>query len=59
MLASESSTVYHLVSKLSDKEKFKVVLKRYLNTHIFCSVDEFLGLKRTHNPFRGYCTYIV
>jgi hypothetical protein len=32
---------------ISDKkEKFKVALKRYLNTHTFYSVDEFLQFKK-------------
>jgi hypothetical protein len=47
VLASKSSAHYHLVSKtISDKkETFKVALKRYLNTHTFYSVDEFLQFR--------------
>jgi hypothetical protein len=30
---------------MNEKAKFKVVLKRYLNTHSFYSVDEFLMSK--------------
>jgi hypothetical protein len=31
---------------LHKKEKFKVALKSYLNTHTFYSVDEFLQFKK-------------
>jgi hypothetical protein len=37
---------------ISDKkEKFKVALKGYLNTHTFYSVKEFLQFKKDSNPF--------
>jgi hypothetical protein len=31
-----------LKSLMNEKAKFKIALKQYLNTHSFCSVDEFL-----------------
>jgi hypothetical protein len=39
-------------------EKFKVALKRYLNTPFILLMNSY-SIKRTHNPFRGYCAYIV
>jgi hypothetical protein len=47
ILTSKSSTVLTLSLKtISDKkETFKVVLKRYLNSHFYFTVDEFLQLK--------------
>jgi hypothetical protein len=43
ILASKYSTVYHQVSKVMNKKaQFKVAQRRYLNTHFFYSVDEFL-----------------
>jgi hypothetical protein len=43
MQGSKFSTVYHQISSLANKKaQFKVALKRYLITHSFYSVDEFL-----------------
>jgi hypothetical protein len=38
---------------MNEKVEFKVALKRYLNTHSFYSVDEFLSSK---NDSKGSCT---
>jgi hypothetical protein len=39
---------------MNEKAKFKEALKRYLNTHSFYSVDEFV-VSKTH-PLKGLCT---
>jgi IS1 family transposase len=41
-----------LTSLVNKKSQFKVALKRYLNTHSFYSVDEFLMLKND-----AWCIY--
>jgi hypothetical protein len=35
-----------LKSLKNEKARFKITLKRYLNTHSFCSVDEYLLSKK-------------
>jgi hypothetical protein len=47
MLASKFSTVYHPILEvfMNKKAQLKVALKRYLNTHCFYSVEEFLMFK--------------
>ena len=46
MLASKFSSVCHLVwQSLSEKETFKVAIRKYFNTHSFYSVREFFMCK--------------
>jgi hypothetical protein len=41
------SMICHLISSLMKQEaRFKIALKRYLNTHSFYSVDEYLLSKK-------------
>jgi hypothetical protein len=40
------------------KSQFKVALKRYLNTHSFYSVEEFLMLKNESYVFFSLCTVV-
>jgi hypothetical protein len=40
-------------SLMNEKAGFKIALKRYLNTHSFYSVDEYLLFKKMTDPFKG------
>jgi hypothetical protein len=53
-----SSSCNHLRTAVIDSVA-AVVLKIHLDTHPFYSADKFMQFKRTHNPFRGYCTCTV
>jgi len=44
MLVSKFSTIYDIVLK-NEKAKFKVALRKYLNTDSLYSVDEFFMCK--------------
>jgi hypothetical protein len=49
MLGSKFSVLGHLISKVLWTKKLdlkKIALKRYLNTHSFYSVDEYLLSKK-------------
>jgi hypothetical protein len=47
-----SSSLKSLMNKMV---QFKVTLIRFLHTHFFCSVYEFLVLTVTHNFVKGVC----
>jgi hypothetical protein len=44
----------NLRSAMNKKAQFKVALKRYLNTHSFYPVEEFLTFKMTHNVWKRF-----
>jgi hypothetical protein len=43
---------------INEKIQFKVPVKRYLITHSFYSVDEFVNLQITHNACKGFLVLI-
>jgi hypothetical protein len=49
----------NLRSLMNKKAQFKVALKRYLNTHSFYPVEEFLTFKMTHGMCKSFFPPVV
>jgi len=58
MLASKSSSLPSNLRSLMNKQtQFKVALKRYLNTHSFYSVEEFLTFRNNSLYMKNFSPY--
>jgi IS1 family transposase len=49
----------NLRSLMNKKAQFKITLKRYLNTHSYCSVEEVLMFNVTHTMCKGFYSYCI